>query len=146
MKNVIFEVNETTTTQYISQLKNLQVDFNLRFAADDLNQWNTDVRSALMTRVELTKMDHSSFNAAMAIRGDRPTEAINKLRAHKLRGKPLVVEGIQMEHLTFLERMWDYDRYGVLYGQGYELEHGTHWEQELRSLKPYGLPGGSAIR
>jgi hypothetical protein len=146
-RNVIFEVNEATTAGYLSQLKKLQADFNLRYAADDLNQWNDQVRSALMGRVELTKMDHNSFEAAMDIRGDDPREALSRLRAYKIRGKPLVVEGVQdPDYLMFLERQWDYKKCGELYGQGYELDPGLHWDSDMLSLKDFGLPGGSALR
>ena len=145
--NVIFEVNETTTARYLNQLKRLQADFRLRYAADDLNQWSDDVRAALEGRVELTKMDHASFKAAMDIRGDNAREAIKRLRAYKIRGKPLVVEGVQdPDYLMFLEHNWDYKKFGELYGQGYELDPGLHWDAEMLSLKQFGLPGGSALR
>lgn len=143
-RNVIFEVNETTTAKYLTQLKNLQSDFNLRYAADDLNNWKDEVRSALISRVELTKMDHLSFKAAMDIRGDDPQGAINRLRANKVGSKPLVVEGVQdSDYLEFLERNWVY---GELYGQGYQLDPGLYWNLEMLSLKDFGLPGGSALR
>jgi hypothetical protein len=146
-RKIIFEVNESTTTQYLDRLVNLQADFDLHYAADDLNEWNDEVRAALIGRVELTKMDHVSFKAAMDIRGDDPKEAIRRLRTYKVRGIPLVVEGVQdPDYVLFLERNWDYRKHGELYGQGYALDPGVYWDADVQSLKTYGLPGGSTLR
>jgi hypothetical protein len=53
--NVIFEINETTTRRTLKTLKMYQVEFELRYAADDLNSWEPEVRASLMERVEMTK-------------------------------------------------------------------------------------------
>jgi hypothetical protein len=144
--NVIFEVNETTTKQYLGKLKNLQVDYNLRYSADDLNAWHEEVRTALLPRVEMTKMDYKSFVDAMAVRGDDKDETLRQLLAHNLVDKPLIVEGIQdPDYLEFLERHWDFKKYGYLYGQGYLIEPGLHLKETVRPLKDYGLPGGSFL-
>ena len=144
--NVMFEVNETTTKQYLSRLKNLQVDYNLRYSADDLNEWHDEVRIALLSRVEMTKMDYRSFADAMAIRGEDKEEALARLYAHNLPNRPLVVEGVQdSDYLEFLERHWNFAEHGYLYGQGYILESGVHWDNSVRPLKGYGLPGGSFL-
>ena len=144
--NVLFEVNETTTKQYLPKLKNLQVDFNLRYAADDLNGWHPDVRAALIDRVEMTKMDYRSFKDAMSVRGDDATRSLGLLLRHNVREKPLIVEGIEDEdYLAFLERHWDYRKHGHLYGQGYCLDSRHHWNAAIQPLKPFRLPGGSYL-
>ncbi len=146
-QNIIFEVNESTTQRSISKLKNLQVDFNLRFSADDLNAWDTDVRNVLIDRVEMTKMDYKSFSAAMQIRGDNKKQAIEQIRKYKITNKPLIVEGVQdNDYIQFLQRNWDFKKYGYLYGQGYCLESSFHWEKSnILSLKPFELPPGSYL-
>jgi len=145
--NVLFEINETTTKQYLGRLKNLQVDFNLRFSADDLNMWHKDVRDALIDRVEMTKMDSYGFIKAMEDRGEDKEETIRLIQCHNIFSKPLIVEGIQdIDYLHFLERNWDYEKYGRLYGQGYAIEAGLHWEKTVQPLKGYELQGGSILR
>lgn len=144
--NVLFEVNETTTKQYLPRLKNLQADFNLRYAADDLNNWHADVRDALIDRVEMTKMDYRSFKEAMSVRGDDVHRSLDLLLRHNVRGKPLIVEGIEDEdYLAFLERHWDHRTHGHLYGQGYCLDSRHHWNAAIQPLKAFQLPGGSYL-
>jgi TIR domain len=144
--NVLFEVNETTTRQYLPKLKNLQVDFNLRYSADDLNNWHADVREALIDRVEMTKMDYRSFKQAMAVRGDDARRSLDMLLQHNMADKPLIVEGIEdRDYLEFLERHWDFKRHGHLYGQGYCLDSSHHWNSAIQPLKDYCLPGGSYL-
>jgi len=144
--NVLFEVNETTTKQYLRRLKNLQVDFNLRFAADDLNNWHKDVRDALIDRVEMTKMDNYGFVEAMECRGEDKEETLRLIQCHNILSKPLIVEGVQdSDYLHFLERNWDYEKHGQLYGQGYAIEAGLHWESTVQPLKGYELPGESIL-
>ena len=144
--NVLFEVNETTTKQYLPKLKNLQVDFNLRYAADDLNNWHPDVRAALIDRVEMTKMDYRSFKEAMSVRGDDMRRSLDMLLKHNVREKPLIVEGIEdRDYLEFLERHWDFKKDGHLYGQGYCLDSSHHWNSAIQPLKDFQLPGGSFL-
>ena len=145
--NVIFEVNESTTRACVEQLLNLRVDYELRYAADDLNRWNKSVRSALIDRVDMTKMDCKAFLQAMRVRGQDPSKTLVRLRAHKIPNKPLVVEGVQHpDYAHFLELAWDSNQWGELYGQGYSLECGVPWEGAVQSLKAYGLPGGGFFR
>lgn len=144
--NVLFEVNETTTKQYLPKLKNLQVDFNLRYSADDLNNWHPEVRAALIDRVEMTKMDYRSFKEAMNVRGDDLQRALDMLLKHNVREKPLIVEGIEdRDYLEFLERHWDFKQHGHLYGQGYCLDSSHHWNSAIQPLKDFRLPGGSYL-
>jgi EAL domain-containing protein (putative c-di-GMP-specific phosphodiesterase class I) len=144
--NVIFEVNESTTKQYLSILKNLKTDFGLRYAADDLNHWQQDVRAGLIKHVEITKMDHSSFVKAMEGRGDNAKQTMRALLAHNIKNKALIVEGVQdPDYIDFLERHWDFKKHGFLYGQGYILDSGIHWDSAVKPLKGYGLPGGSFL-
>ncbi|MBL8329692.1 MAG: TIR domain-containing protein [Rubrivivax sp.] len=144
--NVVFEVNETTTKQYLARLKNLQVDFDLRFSADDLNAWHPEVRSALIDRVEMTKMDYRSFIDAMEMRGDDKDGALARLLAHNVIDKPLIVEGVQDEdYIEFLQRHWDFKKYGHLYGQGHILDTAVHWNKAIRPLRDFGTPGGSFL-
>jgi hypothetical protein len=144
--NVLFEVNETTTRQYLPMLKNLQVDFNLRYSADDLNNWHAEVREALIDRVEMTKMDYRSFKQAMDVRGDDARRSLDLLLQHNMADKPLIVEGIEdSDYLEFLERHWDFKRHGHLYGQGYCLDSSHHWNSAIQPLKEFRLPGGSYL-
>ena len=54
------------------------------------------------------------------------------------------MEGVQdPDYLLFLENNWEH---GELYGQGYGLDPGQPWNNEMLSLKEFGLPGGSALR
>lgn len=145
--NVIFEVNERTTKACVQRLLNLRVDYELRYAADDLNRWNKSVRSALIDCVELTKMDCKAFLRAMRVRGQDPSKTLVRLRDHKIPDKPLVVEGVEdPDYQHFLELTWNSNQWGELYGQGYSLECGVPWEGAVQSLKPYGLPGGGFFR
>jgi len=144
--NVIFEINESTTARSLERLKMLQVEFDLRYAADDINAWDPQVRDALLHRVEMTKVDYSEVAKAMKSRGDDPFETIYLLRKHKIEGKPLVLEGVDMKHVRFLERYWDFPRQGSLYGQGQDIECGPPWEEAVSPLKPYGGAGGGFIR
>ena len=144
--NVLFEVNETTTRQYLPRLKNLQADFNLRYSADDLNNWHADVRKALIDRVEMTKMDYRSFKQAMDVRGDDVRRSLDMLLRHNMADKPLIVEGIEdRDYLEFLERHWDFKRHGQLYGQGYCLDDSHPWNSAIQPLKEFRLPGGSYL-
>lgn len=140
-----FEVNERMTKACVQRLLNLRVDYELRYAADDLNRWNKSVRRALIDYVELTKMDCKAFLRAMRLRGQDPSKAIVRLRDHKISHKPLVVEGVEdPDYQHFLELTWNSNQWGELYGQGYSLECGVPWEGAVQSSKPYGLPGGSS--
>ncbi|MEQ1528532.1 MAG: hypothetical protein ABL925_04390, partial [Methylococcales bacterium] len=144
--NVVFEINETTTKQYLKKLKNLQVDYELRYSADDLNDWHPEVRSALLSRVEMTKMDYKSFIDAMEDRGEDKEKALNKLLEHNLKDKPLVVEGVQdPDYLEFLRRHWDFKKYGHLYGQGYIIEPNKNLDDRIKPLNEFGLPGGNYL-
>lgn len=145
--NVLFEINETTSTDYLTLLRNLQVDFELRFVADDVNEWQTDARQQFMRRVEMTKMDYKATKRALDMRGEDPKAAIKAIRLNCVRGKPLVIEGIENEeYLQFLRQNWKADKYGPLFGQGYCLTPGLYWDGEMTSLQSYGLRGGSMLR
>lgn len=144
--NVLFEVNERTTSKYLRRLKELQVDFNLRYCADDFNDWPAEVKQALESRVEMTKLDYRAFQAAMEIRGDNPGEAIARILAHKVAGKPMVVEGVEdPNHLRFLDQHWPFGKYGHLLGQGYIITPGYPWENWTTDLRRFGLPGGHIL-
>jgi EAL domain-containing protein (putative c-di-GMP-specific phosphodiesterase class I) len=141
--NIIFEVNEKTTINYLKRLKILQSDFKLRFCADDFNDWDQDVKKALCKRVEMSKVDYKTFVAAMDVRGDCPNEAIRRIAAHRIPGKPLIVEGIENpNYLRFLQEHWPSDKYGHLFGQGYIVEPGHPWDTWTTDLRTFGLPGG----
>lgn len=145
--NIIFEVNEKTTTRYLTQLRNMRADFELRYAADDLNRWGKSVRSALINHVEMTKMDCKAFRQAMRLRGEDPSKTLVRLCAEKVPDKPLVVEGVEeLDYVRFLELAWSSRQLGELYGQGHSLECGLQWEGAVESLKPYGFPGGGFFR
>jgi hypothetical protein len=144
--NVIFEINESTTRQALKTLKMLQVEFELRYAADDINSWVREVREALTERVEMTKVDVNAYDEAMRLRHEDPLETIYHFQAHKLPNRPLVLEGIDKRHIRFLEKYWEFPRMGYLYGQGQSIEAGPPWEEAVFPLKPYGCAGGSFIR
>ncbi len=142
-KNVIFEVNEKTTSKYLRRLKELQVDFNLRYCADDFNNWAPEVKEALKNRVEMSKVDNSTFLNAMAVRGDDPKKAIELIIEHRIADKPLIVEGIEdRNYLRFLERNWPFESHGSLFGQGYIVLPGKPWDEWTLDLRNFGLPGG----
>ena len=142
-KNVIFEVNEKTTSKYLRKLKELQVDRKLRFCADDYNNWDPEVKSALRDRVEMSKVDCRTFRQAMDMRGDDPKGAINLIAAHRIADRPLIVEGVEeATYLRFLREHWPFKKYGHLYGQGYIIEPGSPWDEWTADLRRFGLPGG----
>jgi EAL domain-containing protein (putative c-di-GMP-specific phosphodiesterase class I) len=142
-KNVLFEVNERTTSRYLRRLKELQVDFNLRYCADDFNDWEPEVKKELKDRVEMSKVDYKTFRKAMDMRGDSPEEAIRCIAAHRISGKPLIVEGVEsFNYLRFLHERWPSNKYGHLYGQGYIIEPGQPWDSWTTDLRKFGLPGG----
>jgi len=144
--NVLFEVNERTTERQMRRLKDLQVDFNLRFCADDFNNWSLAVKRALADRVEMTKVDHESFRNAMEKRGDDPAGAIAQIAANRIPGKPLVVEGLEdSSHLWFLDRHWSFPAHGHLFGQGYAIEPGRPWNAWTADLRSFGFPGGHIL-
>jgi hypothetical protein len=144
--NVLFEVNEQTSLQCLQRLKDLQADFNLRYCADDFNNWRPEVRIAFRDRVEMTKIDFRGFQEAMAIRGDAPQESIERIASSLIPGKPLVVEGVQDDnHLRFLEGRWSLEKYGELFGQGYSIEPGLPWQAWTDDLREFGLPGGHIL-
>jgi hypothetical protein len=144
---VVFEINERVTSAYVSRLKDLQVDFNLRYCADDVNQWNASAKAALMSRVEMSKVDATAFQEAMRRRGEEPAEVIRALASHRVPSKPLVVEGVsEQNHLRFLVRHWPIDKLGPLYGQGYGVKPGAPWEDWMLDLRDVGLPGGHVFR
>lgn len=141
--NVIFEVNEKTSIAYLSRLKILQADFGIRFCADDFNDWDAEVKKALKDRVEMSKVDYKTFRAAMDVRGDCPEEAIRLIAAHRIAGKPLIVEGVENQnYLRFLHKHWPSNKYGQLFGQGYIIEPGRPWDAWTTDLRTFGLPGG----
>jgi hypothetical protein len=145
-KQVIFEVNEKTTKRYLRRLKECQVDHSLRYCADDLNQWDPQVRDELIERVEMTKVDYMGFQKVMEARCDGPSEAIARLAEHKLPDKPLVVEGVENpSYLRFLHGHWPVASHGHLYGQGYAISPGPPWNRWIRDLKDFGLPGGQIL-
>jgi len=141
--NVLFEINERTSTRYLQRLKRLQSDFALRYCADDFNNWSQEVKDALESRVEMTKLDYQGFRKAMAVRGDDPHEAIARIAACKVSDKPLVVEGIEEQnHIRFLDQHWPFAKHGSLFGQGYLLAPGYPWDAWTTDLRNFGLPGG----
>ena len=158
---VVFEINERITTNYTTRLKDLQVDFNLRYCADDVNSWSPAAKSALYDRVELSKVgnassreligelskvDYSTFQTAMRQRGDDAEKAIESIASHRIAGKPLIVEGIaQKNYLRFLTRHWSVDRHGLLFGQGYDLNPGPPWDAWTLDLRTFGLAGGHLL-
>ena len=145
-RNVLFEVNEQTTLRSLKRLKLLQSDFDLRYCADDFNNWRPEVKIALRERVEMTKLDFRGFQQAMAIRGDDPDEAIERIAMNLIPGKPLVVEGVEDEnHLLFLEGRWPFEKHGDLFGQGYYIEPGYPWEEWTSDLRVFGFPGGHIL-
>jgi EAL domain-containing protein (putative c-di-GMP-specific phosphodiesterase class I) len=128
-------------------LKELQVDLKLRFCADDFNNWEPEVKRALKERVEISKVDYTSFRAAMNLRADEPQEAIRLIAAHRIANKPLIVEGVENEsYIEFLREHWLSNRYGQLYGQGYFIEPGRPWDAWTSDLRQFGLPGGHFLR
>jgi EAL domain-containing protein (putative c-di-GMP-specific phosphodiesterase class I) len=142
-KNIIFEVSEKTSIEHLSRLKILKADFGIRFCADDFNDWDPEVKKALKDRVEMSKVDYTTFRAAMDIRGDCPEEAIRRIAAHCIAGKPLIVEGVENQnYLRFLHKHWPSNKYGQLFGQGYIIEPGRPWDAWTADLRTYGLPGG----
>lgn len=142
-KNVIFEINESTTSKYSRKLKELQVDRKVRFCADDYNNWDPEVKRALRDRVEMSKVDCKTFHQAMEVRGNNPREAINLIAAHRVADRPLIVEGIEdPNYLRFLREHWPLKKYGHLYGQGYIIEPGSPWDEWTADLRRFGLPGG----
>lgn len=145
--NVVFEINERITTNYTTRLKDLQVDFDLRYCADDVNSWSAAAKSALLERVELSKVDYSTFQAAMQQRGDSAERAIESIAAHRIAGKPLIVEGIaNKSYLRFLTRHWSVTTHGTLFGQGYDLSPGRPWDAWTMDLRTFGLAGGHLLR
>lgn len=144
--NVIFEINETTTARSLPKFKELQVDFDLRYSADDLNSWDPEVRDALIDRVEMTKLDYKTFSEAMEGRKDDPYETLFRLKQHKVRDKPLIVEGVRPSDFEFLERWWKFPEMGYLYGQGQSIDCGPPWMDAVFPLKPYGGLGGGFLR
>ena len=142
-RNVIFEVNEKTTLKYLPRLKMLQSDLGVRFCADDYNDWDPEVKRALRDRVEMCKVDYKTFRAAMDVRGDSPAEAIQRIAAHRIPGKPLIVEGVENpNYLRFLHKHWPSNKYDQLFGQGYIIEPGRPWDAWTSDLRTFGLPGG----
>jgi hypothetical protein len=145
-RNVLFEVNERITSRYLRRLKELQVDFNLRYCADDFNNWTPEVKEALKDRVEMSKVDYPTFLRAMAIRGDNPSDAIRQILAHKIDDKPLIVEGIEdRNYMRFLDRHWPCSSHGQLFGQGYIVQPGHPWDAWTLDLRDFGLPGGHIL-
>jgi TIR domain-containing protein len=142
-ESVLFEVNEKTTSKYLRRLKELQVDFNLRYCADDFNNWAPEVKEALKNRVEMSKVDNNTFLNAMAVRGDDPKKAVELILEHRIPGKPLIVEGIEdRNYLRFLDRHWPLETHGSLFGQGYIVLPGKPWDEWTMDLRNFGLPGG----
>lgn len=145
--NVVFEINERITTNYTTRLKDLQVDFDLRYCADDVNSWSAAAKSALLDRVELSKVDYSTFQAAMQQRGDSAERAIESIASHRIAGKPLIVEGIAHKaYLRFLTRHWSVTTHGTLFGQGYDVSPGRPWDSWTMDLRTFGLAGGHLLR
>jgi hypothetical protein len=141
--NVVFEVNEKTTTRYLRRLKELQVDHQMRFCADDYNDWEPEVKKALRDRVEMSKVDYKTFRGAMEVRGDDPEEAVRRIAAHRIAGKPLIIEGVENpNYMRFLHEHWPCNKYGQLFGQGYIIEPGRPWDTWTADLRSFGLPGG----
>jgi hypothetical protein len=146
-ERVIFEINERVTTKYVLRLKTLQADFNLRYCADDVNAWSESAKSALLERVEMSKVDYPTFQNAMVRRADNPKQAIDEILQHKIPGKPLIVEGVSNQsYRRFLTRNWSADVQGNLYGQGYDVLPGPPWDDWTRDLRSFGLPGGHVFR
>jgi hypothetical protein len=135
VRNLLFEINETTARSLFEKLKVLQDGFDLRYAAEDLSSWNGETATAVVDRVDMTKIDHRALANAMARRVNDPREAICVLREHRVADKPLIVEGVHdPDHQVFLERHWDYEKYGRLHGQGYALNVGATRNSEVFSL------------
>jgi len=111
-----------------------------------VNSWSPAAKSALYDRVELSKVDYSTFQTAMRQRGDDAEKAIESIASHRIAGKPLIVEGIaQRNYLRFLTRHWSVDRHGPLFGQGYDLNPGPPWDAWTLDLRTFGLAGGHLL-
>ncbi|HEY6328686.1 MAG TPA: TIR domain-containing protein [Blastocatellia bacterium] len=140
---LVFEINERTTLRYLRRLKELKADCGLRYCADDFNDWAPELKEALRDGVEMTKVDQKTFQSAMNVRGDNPRRAIETISSHKIRGKPIIVEGVEdPNHIRFLTRHWEEDKFGALFGQGYVVEPGSPWDNWTSDLRTFGLPGG----
>jgi hypothetical protein len=140
--NLLFEVSEQTSASYLDELKNLKVEFQLRYSADDYNAWNGEVKDALKRSMEMSKIDCKTFTEVMGMRGQRPKAAITQLCRHQIPGKPLIIEGLENEsHLDFLSQNWP-DADHSLLAQGYLVEPGSPWNMLTHDLKKFGLPGG----
>jgi hypothetical protein len=142
----LFEVSERTTRVYLKRLRDLQVDFKLRYVADDYNAWNSEAKRDLQSRVEMSKVDCATFFSAMDIRGNRPKAAITALSAYKIGNKPLILEGLEQEnYLRFLNANWPANTRGAVFAQGYRLKPGVPWETWTVDLQAFGLPGGHIL-
>lgn len=140
---ILFEVSETTSFSCLDRLKQLQVDYDLRLCADDINRWKKPVLEALIERVEITKLDAKGFQKLMKKRGNVPDAVIEMIAKYQVGSKPLIVEGIQEKgQWRFLENHWG-DKVGTcLFGQGYAVSPGPLWDQMTTDLKSFGLEGG----
>ena len=142
-KNVIFEVDERTSRNYLRKLKELQVDLKLRFCADDFNNWDPQAKREFKDRVEMCKIDYKTFRGVMNLCGYDPQEAVRLIMAHRIADKLLVVEGVWDEsYIEFLREHWPSNRYGRLYGQGRLTELGQPLSARLSDLRDFGLHGG----
>jgi EAL domain-containing protein (putative c-di-GMP-specific phosphodiesterase class I) len=143
---VLFEVSEKTTSACLRQLRELQVDYKLRYCADDYNAWCHEAKLGLQKHVELSKVDYATFRNAMELKVIDPEVAVAQLKSHKIDNKPLIVEGVEKESdFTFLEANWPSLTHGNLFGQGYFLKPGQPWEIWTMDLQEFNLPGGHIL-
>lgn len=145
-ETTLLEVNEEVTLERVSRLRQIADTYKLRLALDDSNNMHEEVRSALLDRVDLVKVDFKFCREQLAGIGTVPPEEIMRglvdLRQEHV---PLVIEGIETtQDIAFIQNHWRKE-YGPLYFQGWAVCVSGGLDRFFQPVNTKDLPKGYTL-
>tara|TARA_Y100001970_G_C14187043_1_gene833190 strand:- start:689 stop:1684 length:996 start_codon:yes stop_codon:yes gene_type:complete len=136
-----FEINEEVSADYLTTIRNLAEDLDIRLVLDDTNKMDVEVHHQLLDLADWIKIDFQAtayLEEQLALQGGE--EIINHFEeyARGARSPVIVFEGLQESSplKLFFEKNWKFNN-TVLYYQSREREPVPPWNKFFGLIQDY---------